>query len=156
MELVDQRLEAFKKYYATSSKQLEKLDEAEVARGLAEVYRRYLFLDNVVEAFKEEEDVQVSESGVALLVIKKDGGILLGALKRTPPKRDAEENNGEEVYIADDGSSASDGGLLLVLIFAIFFALALIGLAHYRPGIIGDRDNHSTLVEYFGIIKPEI
>lgn len=160
MELVEQRLEAFKKYYATSSKELEKLDEGEVTRGVNEVHRRYLFLDNVVEGYKEGEDVQESESGVALLVIKKDGGILLGALKRTPPKLDGEqngqENNGEEVYVEDDGRSASDGGLLVVLIYAIFAALVLVGLAHYYPGFIGDKEDHFTYVEYFGFIKPEI
>jgi 5'-3' exonuclease len=53
VELVEQRLEAFKKYYAASSKELEKLDEEEVARGVREVYRRYLFLDNVDKAYKE-------------------------------------------------------------------------------------------------------
>lgn len=135
------------------------MDGEEVTRGVTEVFRRYLFLDDVVERYKEGEDVQESESGVALLVIKKDGGFLLGALKRTPLKGDPEPehngDNGEEVYVPGDGSNGSDGGLFW-LILAILCALALIGLAQYHPGIIGDRENHFTLLEKFGFIKPDL
>lgn len=54
------------------------------------------------------------------------------------------------------GSGGSDGGLLFVLILAIFCALMLIGVAHFHPGIIGDKEDHFTFVEYVGYVNPEI